>query len=118
MLKTYRNAQLDAMAVSLQSLLERRDKIGYIAARNTRIIMDALTEYYRFRNELVAKYGEEIDGQMQLSYTSPKFKQFSQEFKDIQNAQQDLDLMTLDYEDVIGELSGEEILLLDWMLEE
>lgn len=118
MLKTYRNAQLDTMVATLRPMLERRDKIGYIAARNTRIIMEALTEYYNFRNELVEKYGEEIGGQMQLALTSPNFKQFSQEFSDIQNAQQDLDLMTLEYDDVIGELSGEEILLIDWMLKE
>ena len=55
----YKNAQLAAMLDSLEPLMKRKDSIGYIAARNARIISDALREYFDFRNELVRKYGEE-----------------------------------------------------------
>ena len=46
------------------------------------------------------------------------FTKFSEEFDEIKNIEHDVDLMMLKYDEVIGFLNGEEILILDWMLED
>lgn len=109
----------------LRPFLPHRDKIGYIAARNTRIIKDALTEFLNFKEELIQKYGE-VDkdenghelNTISVQPSSPNFKKFSEEFDEIKNIEQEVDLMTIPYEEVIGLLSGEEILSLEWMFTE
>ena len=109
----------------MRPLLQRRDKLGYIAARDTRIINDTLAEYFSFKNSLIRKYGEEdkdADGKsrgtISLRPDSPGFQSFAEEFEDIRTVEQDVELLTMKYEDVIGVLSGEEMLILDPILED
>lgn len=113
------------MLETLKPILPHRDKIGYIAARNTRILNDTLTEYFTFKRDLISKYGEadkdengnEI-GTVSIAPSSSNFKDFVKEFDVIKDIEHDVDLMTIPYEEVIGLLNGEEILELDWMLTE
>lgn len=49
---------------------------------------------------------------------SPNFKAFCNELAPFNEMEHEVELMTAKYEDTIGCLSGEEILLLDWMLED
>jgi hypothetical protein len=102
------------MQTELKTLLPRRDKVGYIAARNFRIIREALTEYNDFKNELIGKYGE--NGA--IAFDSPNFPQFKAEFEPISEVEQEIAVMKLDYEEVIGLLNGEEILKFEWFLKE
>ena len=68
MKKRLKNSRMAEMMVNLRPLLSHRDKIGYIAARNYRVLGEALTEYETFRNSLIEKYGEEItDGHGQTT---------------------------------------------------
>lgn len=113
------------MMQSLRAALPHRDKIGYIAARNYRVISEALTEYNTFKRELINKYGEcEKDeagnetGTVSISLASPNFKEFSDAMAPINEISQDIELMTAKYDETIGTLSGEEILQLDWMFED
>ena len=70
------NMQMEQMAESLSKHLDKRDIIGYAAARNTRILADELTEYMAFKGELMGKYGErELDSEGNptgRSFISPK----------------------------------------------
>lgn len=50
MKKKFKNAEMDVMINQLKPVLSHRDKIGYIAARNYRILAECLTEYEAFRN--------------------------------------------------------------------
>ncbi len=125
MVKTVKNLAMVAMLESLKPLLSRRDKIGYVAARNFRILGTALEEYFKFKNSLIEKYGEaDTDesgtptGTITVKLGTDKFKMFCDELAPINECQQGVDLMMLSYESVIGELTGEEILSIDWMLEE
>lgn len=123
MQKTLKNAQMAAMRNQLQPLLSHRDKIGYVAARNYRMLSECLVEYNTFRNSLIEKYGEEgknEDGQpvLQIKMDSPNFKQFCDELAPFNEMEHTVELMTAKYEDAIGCLSGEEILAVDWMLED
>lgn len=113
------------MLEQLKPLLPMRNKIGYVAARNTRKLADVLTEYLSFKNQLIQKYGEpdkDSDGKelstISIKFDSPNFKEFDNEFSEIKDIQHDVDIMTLKYDEVIGFLNGNEILTLEWMLED
>lgn len=119
----YKNIQMEIMLETLKPLLPHRDKIGYIAARNTRILNDTLTEYFTFKSDLIKKYGEpdkdengnELDT-ISVKPNSKNFSEFVKEFDTIKNIEHEVNLMTIKYDEVIGLLNGEEILSLDWML--
>ena len=113
------------MMHQLEPILSQRNKIGYVAARNYRILSDTLTEYNRFKMELVEKYGEPDraeDGTelptVSIKVGSPSFKAFCDEMAPFNEMEHEVELMIAKYEDTIGCLSGEEILAVDWMFED
>lgn len=119
----FSNIKMEMMLETLKPLLPHRDKIGYIAARNTRILNDTLTEYFTFKRDLISKYGEpdkdengKETGTVSISPTASNFNDFLNEFDTIKNIEHNVELMTIPYEEIIGLLNGEEILALDWML--
>ena len=123
MKKKLKNAQMVAMLNQLQPILSHRDKIGYIAARNYRILSECLTEYEAFRNSLIEKYGEETKDDrgrpiIGVKVDSPNFKLFCDELAPFNEMEHEVEIMTAKYDDVIGCLSGEEALSIDWMLED
>lgn len=123
MKKKLKNAQMVAMLNQLQPILSHRDKIGYIAARNYRILSECLTEYEAFRNSLIEKYGEETKDDrgrpiIGVKVDSPNFKLFCDELAPFNEMEHEVEIMTAKYDVVIGCLSGEEVLSIDWMLED
>lgn len=123
MKKKLKNAQMAAMLNQLRPILPHRDKIGYVAARNFRILSECLTEYEAFRDSLIEKYGEEIKDEhgrtsIGIKVDSPNFKAFCDEMAPFNEMEHEVELMTAKYEDAIGFLTGEEILGIDWMLED
>lgn len=125
MKKTLKNCQMVGMLHQLEPVLSQRNRLGYAAARNFRILSDALTEYNRFKMELVEKYGEPDraeDGTelptVSIKVGSQSFKSFCDEMVPYNNIEHEVDLMTAKFEDTIGVLSGEEIIGIDWMLED
>ena len=123
MKKKLKNAQMVAMLNQLQPILSHRDKIGYIAARNYRILSECLTEYEAFRNSLIEKYGEATKDDrgspiIGVKVDSPNFKLFCDELAPFNEMEHEVEIMTAKYDDVIGCLSGEEVLSIDWMLED
>ena len=123
MKKKYRNVELLIMSDNLEPLLSYKGKLGYTAARNYRTIADCLTEYNKFRLELVQKYGEEIKDEngnlisIQVPVKSDKFRLFADEMAQYNNIEHEVDIMTLPYDVVMDQLSGREFLDLDWMFE-
>lgn len=120
-----KNSKTVELLHSLTPILSQRNRLGYIAARNYRILSDSLTEYNKFKMELIEKYGEPDraeDGTelptVSLKIGSPNFKSFCDEMAPFNEMEHELELMTCKYEDVIDILSGEEILAIDWMLED
>lgn len=53
-----------------------------------------------------------------IQMSSPNFKAFCDELAPLNEFEHEVDLMTAKYEETIGCFSGEEILMLDWMLED
>lgn len=125
MKKTLKNSKMVELLHQLQPLLSHRDIIGYAVARNYRALSASLTEYETFRDSLIEKLGEHKKDDhgvelplMQIKIGSPNFKQFCDEMAPFNNMEHEVELMTLKFKDTIGLLSGEEILAIDWMLED
>lgn len=121
----YSNSKIVEMLRQLEPVLSQRNRLGYVAARNYRKLSDALVEYNQFKMELLQKYGEPEKAEngtelpnMILRIDSPNFRKFCDEMAPYNNIEQDVDLMKAKYEDAIGVLSGQEILNIDWMLED
>lgn len=119
-----KNSQMSVMLQQLKPILSQRNKIGYIAARNYRILSDSLTEYEKFKMDLLMKYGESdkdengMEVGISLKVDSPNFKAFCDEMAPFNEMEHEVELMIGKYEDAIGCLTGEEILGVDWMLED
>lgn len=118
-----KNAQMMIMLNQLRPLLTRRDKLGYVVARNYRILSESLTEYEMFRRDLIEKYGEDGKDEhggpvKQIKIDSPSFKAFCDELTPFNEMEHEVEFMTVKYDETIGYLSGEEILSIDWMLED
>lgn len=125
MTQNLKNIQMEMMLEQLRPLLPHRDKVGYAAARNIRRLNDALTEYFEFKRSLIMKYGnadKDSDGNdlgtVSIKPSDDNFTEFAEKFNEIKNIEHEVELMTIKYDDIVGVLSGEEILKLDWMLEE
>lgn len=58
MKKKLKNSEVLVYLKSLKPLLARRDKIGYVAARNYRFLSNSIVEFDTIRLSLIEKYGE------------------------------------------------------------
>lgn len=119
------NNEMMGMLEALAPLLDRRDVIGYAAARNTRLLSAELSEYSRIRDELVMKYGEaEIGedgnptGRVSIAPTSANFRMFLDEIGRFAEIEHEPELFLIKYEEAIGKLSGSELLAVEWMFED
>lgn len=123
MKKKLKNSEALVYLKSLKPLLSRRDKIGYVAARNYRFLSNSIVEFETIRLSLIEKYGEKgRDERGAPTYTlkmdSPNFQKFCDELAPFNEMEHEVDLMMAKYDDAVGNLSGEEILAIDWMLED
>lgn len=118
---TATNYDYESRLESLEKYLDRTDLVGYIAARNSQAITEALKPYIDIKNKLVFKYGTEIEnepGRYHINADNPNFKTFAEELDETGSLKVTLDIYKIRYHKVIGVLSGKEILLLGWMLED
>ena len=90
MKKKLKNSEMAAMLNQLRPILSHRDKIGYDKGRPI--------------------IGIKVD--------SPNFQKFCDEMAPFNEMEHEVELMLAKYTDAIGCLSGEEILGIDWMLED
>lgn len=125
MKQTLTNFEMEQRRNSLIPFLSQRNILGYIIARNYRMLTNALLEYEKFRNDLIQKYGEQDkdeNGNLLPTVTvkmgTENFDKFIAELKPLNDITHEVDLMIAKYESVIGILSGEEILSIDWLLED
>lgn len=121
----YTNYDMEQMLVGLEDHLDRKDIIGYAAARNARILRNELNEYFTVRDDLVMKYGEadvdengKLTGSVSLQVDSEKFPDFLDEIGRFSTIKHAPTIFRLKFEEAIGQLSGKELLELEWMFEE
>lgn len=124
MKKVLKNEEMAAIIQQLQPFLPRKDMIGYIAARNIRILSECLTEYNHIRTDLINRFGtKETDmttgaTSYRIKIGTPEFESYCEALGPFNKIEHEVELMTMKYNDTIGALSGEEILAIDWMLED
>ena len=121
----YKNIEMEQMLAALEKHLGRTDKIGYAAARNTRILRNETHEYFERRKQLVEKYGSpQLDengnptGLTELRFDSPEFKEYAEEIGEWAIIEHAPNLFKLKFEEAIGNLSGTELLEIEWMFED
>ena len=90
---------------------------------NYRFLSNSLVEYETIRLSLIEKYGEEGKDErgqptFVLKMESPNFKTFCDELAPFNEMTHEVELMTAKYSEAEGNLTGEEILAIDWMLED
>lgn len=115
----YAAFEMELMLTTARAHLDRRDLIGYVCARNVRVLEGELTEYAQIKNALLSEYGEaNEDGVPYVTPDMDGYAEFTERFAPIANVMHEPPVMKLRYTDVVGELTGEEILAIDWMLED
>lgn len=88
-----------------------------------RAIMNALADYTAYKDSLIREYGAEIkddDGNVKDFAVTPScegFQDFLRKLSEVSEVEHDVRIMTAIPDDVIGVLSGEEIMAIDWMME-
>lgn len=120
---TAKNSELNLYLNNMSNFLNRSDIVGYICARNSRVILDALVEYQDVQHKLINELGKEIfddegkpTGQMGINVSDKEnFEKFLSGIKPYADIEQRVDILTLNYDEVQGILTGSEILLLDFM---
>lgn len=122
--KAFKNIEMEQMVAQLEPLLGRNDLIGYAAACNTRILMDETTEYRDLRHDLVMEYGtpEKGDdgnetGRYELRFDSPSWPAYEKEITEWAMLEHEPDVYKIPAKSAIGQLTGKEMLDLEWMLE-
>ena len=125
MAEKFRNRQMAEMAEALEKHLDRRDVIGYAAARNTRLLREELTEYSEKIRELVNEHGvPDLDdggaptGSVSLPFGSDGFKRFMEAIAPFADIEHEPPIFKVKYSEAIGALSGKELLEIDWMFED
>lgn len=121
----YKNIEMQHMVESIGKYLDRKDMLGYAAARNTRILTSELMEYENLRDSLIEKYGEPVmdesgkpSNSISIKPDSPNFANFLDELGQFAGIEHDPKIFKINAEHVIGELSGSEIMEIDWMIED
>ena len=125
MIERLSNGEMEARAAAIAPFLDRRDMIGYAAARNTRALADALVEYRAVRDSLVLEHGEEeVDdggrptGRVHLDPASESFGAFAEAIAPYMGVEHDVEVFRIPYSEAVGSLTGSELLAADWMFEE
>lgn len=112
------NFELDNMLQTLYPLLEHRGVLGMVAARNARAIAEALKEYSMEKNDLIKRFGHETEDGFSVSPDDEGFADFIEALTPYGDIEQEVSLMTIPIEKAMDELTGTEMLALDWMFEE
>lgn len=119
------NFEIDAMVYAMRPLLERKGLVGMVAARNTRVMCDTIQEYASTKAELIRKHGSESvsedgtpTGEIHIEEGGDAFREFMAELEPYASMSHEIDVMTVPVRDVMSDLTGSEMLALEWMLED
>lgn len=121
----FSNAEMEHMSKALEKHLDRRDVIGYAAARNMRSLRGQLREYFEMRDNLVLQYGEELldeqgkpTGQVRIEPDSERFDEFADALAKFASIEHEPEIFKIKYAEAIGKLSGAELLEVEFMFED
>lgn len=113
------NIEMENRLQSLEPLLELKGKIGYAASRNQRLLRSELTEFEKYKVDLLKKYGtENDDGSVSIAFSDPNFKDFENEIEEYALIEHEVNIMSVPISEAIESLTGNQITACIWMLEE
>lgn len=112
------------MEMYLMALRNISDKVtgrfAYAVARNMRKLSDNLVEYMAIRDRFIREYGEKTEnGDSRIMRGSEAFDKFSESMAEYVNIEHEIQLMTINQEDVLNSsLNANEIMTIDFMMED
>lgn len=120
-----KNYQMSNLMDSLQPILDHKGILGYAAARNFRKLRDATVEFTQYKEQLFREYGTaEVDengnptGRYSIDVTNPAIVEPMKELDRYADIEHEVEIFTIPVSEVIDELTGNEMLALEFMLEE
>jgi len=122
----YTNSKLSEMLEAAQKYIDRKDIIGYAAARNVRRLKDdILVEFNEKKNALLSEYGEPYldangnpTGGVYINPDNPNYSKFMEEYSKFSEIEHDFDIFKIKFDNAINNLTGSELLEIDWMFED
>lgn len=86
-----RTAEAELLSLALETMMDTKGIVGLKIARNHRMIVDELKEYFEFKQELFKKYGEIKDNQFIIAKDSENYPLFMQELKPLEDQEVNFD---------------------------
>lgn len=117
------NVEITAMVEACERHLDDKGLLGYACARNARLLTLATVEYVQRRERAIREHGEEVlDAEGNVTgYTLNRdsegwaaYRDAVGEFDDIEH---DVEVFKVDAGKLVGQLSGKDMLALDFMLD-
>lgn len=122
--KTYTCFQMEGMSNKVQSLLNKDDVVGYVAARNIRVLQNELEDYLVMKNKFITELGsDELDengnptGNVSIKVGTEQFDKFMEKMKPIGETTSNPSIFKLDAEECIDKLTGMQMLEFEWMID-
>lgn len=106
------NQQMDMALNVLQEISTKTSgKLGYIVAKNMRILSNELVEYYKIKDETIKELGSPDDeGHYSIKVDSSEFKQFVAKMQEYADIETDVNIITIDPELIYStDITGAEI---------
>lgn len=118
-----RNDQIAAVVDRCEGHLGDKGALGYACARNMRMATFAATEYLQRRAAAIREYGDEVRGAggrvtgHTISPESDGWAAFRDRMAELDAIEHEVDIVKVSALDLVGTLSGAEMLELDFMVD-
>lgn len=118
-----RNDEIAAMIDACQKHLEDTGLLGYACARNARLLTLATVEYAQRRDKAVREFGTEVrgdDGSIRgytISPDSEAWNKYQEQMAAFDAIEHEVDVFNVKASKLVGEVSGRDMLALDFMLD-
>ena len=118
-----RNDEIAAMVDACQKHLNDTGLLGYACARNARLLTLATLEYAQRREKAVREFGTEVldeDGNVKgytINRDSEAWDRYQEQMAAFDAIEHEVDVFKVKASKLVGEVSGRDMLALDFMLD-
>lgn len=101
----------------LQKLMtiEFKSNVAYKISRNARMLQPELDQFNNSKQDIIKKHAEKLeDGNFHIA--KEKIQKVNRELHEILNEQIEVDIMKIDIDDLICDMSPSDIMKIEWML--
>ena len=105
----------DSVVVMAQA--KEKGKLGYAIARNRRKLESEVVEYSQKRDEIIKKYGKQIEGTNRFELQTDALTKINGELAEYNDITCEVDVMQVSLDELCsGNLDCEQMYVLDWMV--